>query len=315
MKKLLILFLLLNQTVNAQFKNLLSDQSSLTDAYFLDDCDACGCSASGGSMGFNSMLSEKFIGVRYMYQKYQSRDGVFNNSPWIDENFNTVQLWGRIPISSKMDLMVLAPYHFLNREKMTNSQSLSGLGDITLLTFYNLHQTKNDTATFQHKILVGAGIKVPTGVFNNKNNGSINPSFQLGTGSWDYNLATEYIVRANNFGLNTTLSYVFKTENHKNYKFGNQFNYGSTLFYTILVDQLQLVPQIGAAGETYQANQEFKEDVPYTKGDIFFGKLGIEAGYRKFSAGINVMLPINQNLTGSKVEADYRLAFNINYIL
>src|SRR5690606_1692550 len=102
---------------------------------------------------------------------------------------------------------------------------------------------------------------------------------------------------------------------HKNYKLGPLFNYSCTLFYTILVDQLQLVPQMGAAGETYQASQEFEEDVLYTKGDILFGKLDIEAGYRKLSAGINVMLPINQNLTGGRVEADYRLAFNINYIL
>jgi hypothetical protein len=64
-----------------------------------------------------------------------------------------------------------------------------------------------------HTWQVGGGVKLPTGKYNTNNNGSVNPSFQLGTGSWDYLLATEYIVRRKQFGLNTMLNYVIKTEN------------------------------------------------------------------------------------------------------
>jgi len=266
-------------------------------------------------MGFNSMLSEQFLGVRYMYQHYKSKDGVFNNSPWIDENFSTAQLWGRIPVNKKIEVMVMVPYHFLNREKASGNQTLNGMGDVTVMAFYNVLQTMNDSASFQHKILLGAGVKTPTGKFDNKNNGSVNPSFQLGTGSWDYNVAAEYIIRKDKWGLNSTLGYIVKTENDKKYQFGNQLNYGSTLFYTAAVNNVNIVPQLGVAGETYQANKDYSEEVPYTKGDIFFGKIGVEIGYKKFSAGVNAMLPINQNLTGGRVEADYRVAFNINYIL
>jgi len=306
------------QCAQAQFNaSLPNDEVDLPNqySYFFDDCDACGCSASGGSMGFNSMLSEQFLGVRYMYQHYKSKDGIFNNSPWIDENFSTVQLWGRIPVNKKIEIMVMVPYHFLNREKASGNQTLDGMGDVTVMAFYNVLQSMNDSASFQHKILLGAGVKAPTGKFDNKNNGSVNPSFQLGTGSWDYNVAAEYIMRKDKWGLNSTLGYIVKTENDKKYQFGNQLNYGSTLFYTAAVNNVNIVPQLGVAGETYQANRDYNEEVPYTKGDIFFGKIGIEIGYKKFSAGVNAMLPINQNLTGGRVEADFRVAFNINYIL
>jgi hypothetical protein len=40
------------------------------------DCDACGCSASGGSLGFSSMLSANFV-YAYFHQSYLSRDGFF----------------------------------------------------------------------------------------------------------------------------------------------------------------------------------------------------------------------------------------------
>ena len=45
-------------------------------------CDACGCSASGGSMGFASMLNTNFVGIRYFNQSYKSTDGLYTNSPW-----------------------------------------------------------------------------------------------------------------------------------------------------------------------------------------------------------------------------------------
>lgn len=281
----------------------------------LEDCDACGCSASGGGMGFSSMLNQNFVGVRYFYQSYSSRDGVFNNSPWIDENFNTVQLWGRVPITEKFQVTVLAPYHFHNRKLSTGEQTIDGLGDVTLLGLYTVYKTEQDSAKYYHTLRAGGGVKMPTGNYNGENNGSVNPSFQLGTGSWDYLLAAEYIITKNNLGLNTMLNYTIKTENSEEYQFGNQWNYGATLFYMVNRPKYTLVPQLGLSGEVYDTNKQYGENLPDTKGDILFGKAGIEAGMGDFSVGINAMLPLSQDLTGGKVEANYRWSVNLNYSL
>lgn len=282
---------------------------------FEDFCDACGCSASGGSMGFSSMLDQNFIGLRYFNQSYSSRDGIFNNSPWIDENFNTVQLWARVPVFKNFQVSALVPYHFHNRELSTGREAINGIGDITLLGLYTIFSTKKDSAVIVHTLQGGGGIKLPTGEYNGSNNGSVNPSFQLGTGSWDYLLAAEYVIKKGRLGLNTMLNYTFKTKNDQDYQFGNQFNYGSTLFYMIEGSKFTVVPQAGLAGEVYASNRQYDEDVPDTKGDILFGKAGIEAGFSRFSLGLNAMLPINQNLTGGKVEANYRWSINLNYSL
>jgi hypothetical protein len=280
-----------------------------------DDCDACGCSANGGSMGFSSMLNNNFVGIRYFHQSYKSRDGIFNDSPWIDENFNTAQLWARVPVVNKLEIMALVPYHFHNREKPSGTQDVSGIGDITVMAFYTVFQTKSDSAQFVHRVQAGAGLKMPTGKYQSDNNGSVNPSFQVGTGSWDYTLAAEYTLRNNRIGFNGVLNYIFKTENDKSYQFGDQFNYGGTLFYSLAAGQFTIVPQAGLAGEVYKSNKDYGEEVPLTDGDIFFGKAGVEVGYKDFSLGLNGMLPINQNLTGGRVEANYRWAVNLNYSL
>lgn len=320
MKKVLFLVIISFQISYASVKDTLQYPSPFQKYMFFledeEDCDACGCSANGGSMGFSSMLNNNFIGIRYVYQSYTTKEGVFNNSPWIDENFNTIQIWSRIPISKRIQLTALLPYHSNNRELVAEKNGISGLGDMTVMGMYTLVEPKMDSvAVYTHKLQIGGGLKAPTGKYNTANNGTLNPSFQLGTGSWDYLLVSEYVVKRKQLGLNTSLSYIFKTENQKQYQFGNQFNYGSTLFYLLDLNKIKFVPQIGLAGEVYESNKQVKQDVLGTKGDILFSKIGFEIGKDKLSLGLNTMIPINQNLTAGNVKANYRLSLNLNYRL
>lgn len=281
----------------------------------LEDCDACGCSASGGSMGFASMLNTNFVGIRYFNQSYKSTDGLYSNSPWYIENFNTIQVWARFPVIKNFQVSALLPYHFHNRETASGKQSISGIGDATILGMYKIYQTHKDSTVLVHTLQLGGGVKIPFGKFDQANNGSVNPSYQVGTGSWDFLLATEYVVKRKQFGLNTMLNYVIKTENEKQYRFGNQFNYATTFFYLYEKDKYSIAPQLGFAGEVYEDNYQLGQKVRNTAGDIFMGKLGFEIGKDKFSLGANVMLPIQQNLTGGNVEANYRWSLNLNYSL
>lgn len=319
MKRIYVVFLLLVvQFLSASEKDSLAFVKNPFKRQLLlleEDCDACGCSASGGSMGFSSMLNSNFVGVRYFYQRYRSNDKLYTDSPWHEENFNTVQLWARIPVFKNVQVSVLAPFHFNNRATTSGKESISGMGDVTVMGMYKIYQTHKDSTFLVHTLQLGAGIKMPVGKFDSANNGSVNPSFQLGTGSWDYLLVSEYAVKRKNFGLNTMLNYIIKTENEKQYRFGNQFNYAGTLFYVWSKEKYSMAPQLGLAGEVYANNYQYGEKVRNTAGDILFGKFGLEFGKDKLSVGANTMLPINQNLTGGRVEASYRWSVNLNYKL
>lgn len=308
------------QIANAAEKDSLISVNPFSKYHFFleeeeDDCDACGCSASGGSMGFASMLNSNFVGIRYFNQQYKSSDGLYSNSPWYKENFNTVQVWARVPVGENVQITALIPYHFHDRETSSGNKKIDGVGDVTVLAMYRLYQTHKDSTFLVHTLQMGAGIKAPTGKFNEANSGSVNPSFQVGTGSWDYLLAAEYILRRKQFGLNAMFNYVLKTENQKNYRFGNQFNYAGTFFYLYEKNDFSIVPQLGLAGELYESNYQHSQKLKDTSGAILFSKLGFEVGKDRFSFGANAMLPINQNLTGGNVEANYRWSINLNYSL
>jgi hypothetical protein len=111
------------------------------------------------------------------------------------------------------------------------------------------------------------------------------------------------------------LNYVIKTENDKNYRFGNQTNYAGTLFYLVETSKFTFVPQLGIAGEIYDDNYQYNQKVRGTAGDILLSKIGFEIGKNRWSFGANTMLPIHQNLNAGRVEANYRWSVNLNYTL
>ncbi|MCW2118718.1 transporter [Flavobacterium sp. 7A] len=320
--KILLLVILVGQHIIATPlpKNKISQftfqKMQLEASMMEEDCDACGCSAAGGSMGFSSMLNNNFVGVRYFYQSYTSRDGDFNNSPWIDENFHTTQIWARIPIGSKIQLTALLPYQDHTRQYAAGPENISGLGDVTIMATYTVLESIKDSVVLYNRVQLGGGFKLPTGKFDAiSNTGSVNQGFQVGTGSLDYLLLAEHQLSWGKWGLNTMINYNIKSENKKDYKYGNQFNYGSTLFYMLKSDRMTYVPQLGIAGEVYKTNWQRGQKLPNTAGDIFFSKIGVEIGRDKFSFGVNVMLPINQNLASGLMKSNYRLGVNLNYSL
>lgn len=281
-----------------------------------DFCDACGCSASGGSMGFASMLNANFIGIRYFNQQYATSDGLYSNSVWYAEKFNTMQLWTRIPVVKNVQVSAVVPFHFHERNTKDGKEAIQGLGDITVLAMYRLYQTHKDSTVLVHTLQVGGGLKFPTGKYNQSTAGSVNPSFQVGTGSWDYLVSSEYTIRRKKIGFNTMLNYIWKSYNNKSYKFGNQFNYAGTLFYLYERDNgFSIAPQLGFAGEVYASNAQYLQNIRNTSGDIFFSKIGVEMGKNRLSIGANWMLPLVQNLSNGNVEAKSRWTINCNFSL
>lgn len=287
-------------------------------------CDACGCASSGGNLGMGGVIENNFIGVRYLYQKYQSKDGIFSNSPKINEHFNTVQIWSRIPIIKKLEAQVFVPFHFHSREYVNKTTSIKGLGDISLLANYTLvdnlnSKYKGDTknvSTTNHLVRAGLGIKLPTGKYNTAIDNSINPSFQLGTGSVDYFTNMQYVFKYNQMGITSYLNYYFKTKNNKEYKFGNQLNFSSTFFYLFKTKKKHsFVPSLGISGEFYQNNKQYNITVDKTKGNALFTNLGIEYNTSKITMGALAILPIQQNLAQGVIKVKYRAAVYINYNL
>jgi hypothetical protein len=88
---------------------------------------------------------------------------------------------------------------------------ISGIGDANVMGIYQILASKDS----YHQLNGGIGIKIPLGKFDEKGITGVNPSFQLGTGSWDYQMALSYKYQKSLFALliNTDIPLKLKIKN------------------------------------------------------------------------------------------------------
>lgn len=305
--------------------------------YLLEDCDLCGCTTNSGSNGFGTLINANFVGVRYIYQNFESRNGIFTNSPVSKESFSTYQLWAQIPIYNNIYITSTVPYQDLRRKLPTTNEQINGLGDITIIAWYKLQfeKKKNEDATPKtdsiatkrmkvemdemnaqkspHSLQFGLGIKLPTGEFEEALTERVNPGFQVGTGSFDALISLGYSALFNRFGVSSLATYYLKGENKNEYRFGNQFSYGANLFYSFPGTNINVMPHFGISGDIYNSIEQYNEKLPSTNGNIFNFSLGSEVISGKFIFGGSYTTPLSQNLFGGNVEAKNRFSVYINY--
>lgn len=290
-------------------------------------CDLCGCSTSSGSSSFGTLDNLSFIGVRYIYQDFESKNGIFSNSPKSTEKFNTYQIWSRVPLSKSIYINAVVPYQDLNRMFDDRIEHLKGLGDITLIgwyemQFYKKKSSKNNEVDFNevreqsgHRLNLGLGFKLPTGEFEEQLTDRINPGFQLGTGSLDGIFSIMHTYSKNKFGINTLATYYLKSKNKNQYRFGNQFSIASNIFYNLPLKNSAFNPFLGVSLDVYNSIEQYDEILPDTNGTIFNGSLGSEYMTGKFLIGANYTLPLSQNLFGDNVTLQNRFSIFLNYVL
>tara|TARA_R110002049_G_scaffold309272_1_gene519826 strand:- start:26169 stop:27164 length:996 start_codon:yes stop_codon:yes gene_type:complete len=288
-------------------------------------CDLCGCSTSSGSFGFGSLKNSNFVGVRYIYQNFESKDGIFANSPTSKESFNTYQIWGRVPITESFYVSTIIPYQDLYRTFEDRTEHINGLGDMNVIGWYQFtfyKKQKDGEVVFSqerepsgHRLQIGIGAKLPTGAFEETLTDRINPGFQVGTGSLDGVFSLNYGYSGSRIGVNTTATYYLKTENKNDYRFGNQFSYASNVYYSIPKTTYIMMPFVGVSGDNYKPIEQFGETIPKTDGDSVSGSFGSEVVFNKFTVGANYTFPIHQNLFGDNVKAKNRVSVYLNVTL
>lgn len=291
------------------------------------ECDLCACTTSGGN-GLGDLATSNFIGLRYMFQNFESKNGIFNNSPKSEERFHTYQIWGRIPISDKFNVSAIIPYQDLYRELNNTTEHINGIGDISVIGWYKLklykkQKNKNNEKvdfnatkeTSAHSFNFGLGIKLPTGDFENALTDRVNPGFQVGTGSVDYITSIIYNYNKEKFGINTTVSYYLKSENKNEYRFGNQFSYATTAYYNVALKDNFIRPYLGVTGDVFDNIKQYNQTLHDTNGNILNGSIGSELALKKMVLGVNYNFPLSQNLFADNVEAKHRFSLYLNYSL
>lgn len=279
----------------------------------------CGCGNGGTFFGMLPQSHLRFVGLRYKQVSFDSH--LTSKLLRTQESFQTAELWGRLYPFKKTQVLFFVPFA-MNTQTMLSSgdkASLQGLGDVTLMAHYNLFNTFWDSTAhaITQSLMIGGGAKLPTGRYKYDEQSVsevANANFQLGTGSVDFIANVIYTLRYKDWGLTTNMAYKMNTDNSNQYRFGNRFTTNASVFRTIPIANVTLMPNAGLYYEHSQQNQVNGLANNLTGGDLLAGSVGVESYFKHVSLGINSQLPLAQQLVSGQIKQYHQLTIHLSIL-
>jgi hypothetical protein len=284
-------------------------------------CDICGCGVGSYYVGILPEYNKRFLGLRYQYKTLQTHLGPFSERTPLtaNETYQSVELWGGWNIGNKFRVLAILPYNLNERKSQEGNGTKNGIGDIALMGYYKLlnHEGMLGNKLLIQSLWLGAGIKVPTGKYEQQERLAIQESpnnFQLGTASVDFTINATYDIRYQDFGINANVNYKINTENKYAYRYGNKFSTNALAYYKFrIAHSFTVAPNAGLLYETAQKDVEDKKyDVAVSGGHSLSAVMGAEFVITGFSFGANYQNVRSQNLAGGRAYAGNRLMVHVS---
>lgn len=281
-------------------------------------CDSCCCGAKFYYYGLIPEFSKNFVGMRYRHSAFESNleggnDGLFATQ----EVSQTTEIWGRFYPHRRVQLQASLPYQFNSQTEREITKNLSGLGDVAITANYSIFNTLYNTRTFKHSFAIGGGIKLATGIHKHNDINTVqvvNPNFQLGTGSNDFMLMSNYTLRYKKFGVSTDLMYKINRQNAENYRFGNRLSANLQSFYVKRMGNLGFMTNAGLYFENFAADLKNNYLLENTEGNLLATTVGMEIFSKSISMGVNFQQPIAQNLANGRIKSQSRMLLHLNFL-
>jgi hypothetical protein len=230
------------------------------------------------------------------------------------ESYKIFELRAKYFIVKRVEVNAILPV--LNNKSKENDvyTTHTGFGDITLNGGYHLILPKEESKTKQ-KLIVGAGIKLPTGNCNTigQNNQRIAFEMQSGTGSTDGLVYLTYVIMHSNLGMSLNTGYKINGKNKFQEKINNSATNFLSLFYKIKINKVAIYPSV-------QANYEYTKGISTknvldksTEVNCLMVGPGLDFYYKAFSLNASWQFTALEKNYPNQLESAGRISVGLNY--
>lgn len=281
-------------------------------------CDVCGCSAAGNYFGILPGFHRNFVGLRWASETSHtalSPDALKHGQIHSVEQFNTLDLWARLYVAPRWQLLLTAPYRESRQTEGGRTTRVRGLGDVSVYSSYLLLDGADSSrSVWNHTLNIGGGVKLPTGRQGQlaADGALAHPNLQTGTGSTDFLATLAYIVRRNGWGGAADLQARLTTANARHYRFGNRLSGSVKFFYWSGTGAISLLPHTGIFFDAAAADTDRDNPIEGSAGITGYGILGLDVYTGRFAAGLSFQPPLWQSR--GTVQPRSRWTISVNYI-
>jgi hypothetical protein len=240
-------------------------------------CDICGC-----FMGITPYDNQSSLAMLFRYRSFSGysgqshsffpsggkffpapnqRNSLITNhdgNPSDYEIYRALEIRGRYFLSKRVELNAILPYNSNSERYNGNVNTIAGVGDANIYAGYHLLR-KLGQKTFNQRLIVGGGVKLPTGRNDATNFQGIryNTLTQTGTGSTDGFVYMNYLLGFRKAGLSFSGTYKVNGENSERESIANSTTGYLNLFYNVKLNKnISMVPSAQLAYE-YSGGEKY----------------------------------------------------------
>jgi hypothetical protein len=251
-------------------------------------------------------------GGDHILDSTQSNNRTYSSNDF--ESYKIFELRFKYFVLKRLELNVFLP--LLDNRSKTNEVYVhhTGLGDISFNAGFHAMTPKADRK-IRHKLIIGAGIKLPTGNFYAHDSKSDRLPFEMqpGTGSFDGFGYINYIFMTKKLGASVNLNYKANGANQFNEKLGNSHNDFVSVFYRLSYKAVTIYPSV-------QANYEFTQGLKIKNvlqastqvNSLLIGP-GLDIYYKSFSVNISWQFTAIEDVRDGNLKSAGRISLGLNY--
>ncbi|MBL7884834.1 MAG: hypothetical protein JNL69_12245 [Bacteroidia bacterium] len=231
------------------------------------------------------------------------------------EIFTTAELRAKYFIHKRIELNGVVPFVMNSARQNEVKQKINGVGDITLFAAYHLI-SRIMTEKYQHRLIFGAGVKLPVGDYYQKDadGNRIDFLLQPGTGSVDYLAYVNYIFGYKKFGFNLNSTYKINGDNFYKERIGNSSTNYLNIFYKFRQEKdLKLFPSIQTYYEHTEGLYVFDKLQKATKMEVFNAGIGLDVFYKNIALNMSFQLPVYEKRFESNLQNTSKMMIGLTY--
>ncbi len=287
-------------------------------------CDACGCSSGGNFVGLLPQFNKKFVGVRFKNSLFNvdptTLQGLHDHSNQFahTNSYSTTEVWARFFPAKRLQVMAFVPFGMNNKSENGVHEEISGIGDMSAIASYVVFNTTDSLEnSFRHAFLLGSGVKLPTGKYQQRDAGKVlyAPGFQIGTGAYSLLFNGIYTARLNKWGVNLNTSYSLNGTAENDYHFGNSLSGAATVFYWLKGKEFTILPNAGIFHDRAAADKQYGVEQALTRRGHDYLTMGTEFYIKRYALGVNYHVPVTKQdpthspISNGRVFATFSVVF------
>ena len=303
----------------------------LWGGFIVEACNICGCANGANYNGILPQYRKNIIALRHRYRAFDQSAVQLNNTTVNSSyQYSTYELWGRMYLKDRIQFFFNAPFTVNTMTTDAEGKStLTGVGDLSLQVNYNVINTTFDTSRFhtvdedlvqymrtKHNLLIGGGIKLPNGKYQQRNSNDLmyTPNFQAGSGAYSFLGSIIYNLRYRKVGLNADVNYIYNTANELKYAFGNQWTSSLGAFIWLEKGDFKFLPNTGIFYEYLDRDIDNGYYNNLSGGYALNYNIGCDVYYKSFFLGLTFQTPFVQEIGSDQIKYKARYMVNVGYL-